>query len=163
MTSESKGKFGVRTFTLLDRPNELTGRSVLISRSINISSRSLNSDRSNTLAAEHRMHLEKHPIDGIAGFKDPRTRCVGFGFAYRYNFNQQDRDAFNDELPYTNTVAIPCRAGQTTGCPQTVSSSFRGVPLGFQASSDPHGLHRSSHGLAAATSVLKQLLTRLLM
>ncbi|CAN5746909.1 hypothetical protein BH20ACI4_BH20ACI4_09830 [soil metagenome] len=84
--------------------------------------------------------FENNPLDGLAGFRVFPARWLGFGVAYRYHFNQQDRDSFDDEETFTNSVTVLCPVGTTTGCqPFTRTSSFRGVPPGFQTSLDPHG------------------------
>ena len=137
--SDVKGDMAGGTFTLLDRGNELTG-SIGVDFPVNkyfqpiVEFRSLSYVGGRTPNA-----FENNPMDAIFGAKIHVTRYAGFGAAYRYHVNQQDRGSFNNDVTYTNTVAIPCRAGQTVGCPQTVTSSFRGVPQGFQVSSDPHG------------------------
>lgn len=85
--------------------------------------------------------FENNPMDGLAGVRIFPTRWMGLGFAYRYHFNQQDRDSFDDEDSFigTATVLCPTVAGGPTCVPFTVQNSFRGVPPGFSASNDPHG------------------------
>ncbi len=137
--SDTKGQFAGGTFTLLDRPNELTG-ALGVDFPVNKYFQPIAEFRALYYVGGRTPNaFENHPMDAIFGAKVHVTRYAGFGAAYRYNVNQQDTGSFNDDVTYTNTVAIPCRAGQTTGCPQTVTSSFRGKPLGFQPSSDPHG------------------------
>jgi hypothetical protein len=85
--------------------------------------------------------FENNPLDGIAGARIFPTRWMSIGLAYRYHFNQQDRDSFDDEDSFsgTTTVLCPTVAGGPTCTPFTVTNSFRGVPNGFLASNDPHG------------------------
>jgi PKD-like domain len=83
--------------------------------------------------------FENNPLDGLAGVRIFPARWMGFSFAYRYHANQQDRDSFDDEQATNSSVLVTCPAG-TQGCvPQTITTSFRGVPPGFQTSTDPHG------------------------
>ncbi len=85
--------------------------------------------------------FENNPIDGLAGVRIFPARWLGLGLAYRYHFNQQDRDSFDDEEQFTNSVTVLCPTIVTGGSCQTVTttSTFRGVPPGFQTSRDPHG------------------------
>ncbi len=83
--------------------------------------------------------FENNPLDGLAGVRIFPTRWLGFSFAYRYHANQQDRDSFDDEQATNSSVLVTCPAGQQGCVPQTISTSFRGVPPGFQTSTDPHG------------------------
>lgn len=146
--SDVKGDFPGGRFTLLDRGNELMS-SIGVDFPVNkffqpiLEFRSLQYVGGRTPNA-----FENHPMDGIVGARVFPARWLGFGAAYRYNFNQQDRGSFdNQDTLRTSSVFIPCSGGQTTGgneqgqgCqPTTVTTSFRGVPPGFQTSSDPHG------------------------
>jgi len=137
-TSDAKGKFGGTTFVLLDRPDELQGafgldfpvnkyfQPILEFRSIRyVGGRTPNA-------------LERHPIDGIAGFRVYPRRWFGFGVAYRYNFNQQDADSF-DSSSKTTSVLLPCRPNVPNCAPVTITNTFTGVPQGFVTSTDPHG------------------------
>ncbi len=137
--SDVKGTFPNGTFTLLDRPNEFTG-AIGVDFPVNkyfqpiLEFRSLYYVGGRTPNA-----FENNPMDAIAGAKIHITRWAGIGGAYRYNVNQQSRDSFSNDTSQANSIFIPCRVGQTVGCPQTIVSTFRGVPAGFQESSDPHG------------------------
>lgn len=75
--------------------------------------------------------FQNNPLDGLAGVRIFPARWVGFGFAYRYHFNQQNDDSFDDE-DFTGTVNI---AGQAA----PVNFTFTGVPPGFRTSTDAHG------------------------
>ncbi len=74
--------------------------------------------------------FENSPIEGLAGARVYPTRYISLGAAYRYHFNQQDRDSFNGDS-FRNTVGLP------NGSVSSFSST--GVPAGFLTSSDPHG------------------------
>ncbi|MFN2501114.1 MAG: hypothetical protein ABR530_03770, partial [Pyrinomonadaceae bacterium] len=83
--------------------------------------------------------LENDPMDGIAGFRVFPRRWFGLGFAYRYHFNQQDRDSFDDNRN-TSTLTLPCGPLSGATCvASTVTTTTSGVPPGLQVSSDPHG------------------------
>jgi hypothetical protein len=135
--SSIKGDFPGGTFTLLDRPDELlisAGADFPVNKYFQpiIEFRSLNYIGSRTPNA-----FENDPMDGLAGFRVFPARWFGFGFAYRYHLNQQDRDSFEEDNLQTSSAFIPCSA---QGCvPTTAVTSFRGVPAGFDTSSNPHG------------------------
>ena len=75
--------------------------------------------------------FENSPMDGLVGARVFPFRWMSIGAAYRYNFNQQDRDSFDNES--TSTVNVVGRI------PSTITTSLRGVPNGFNPSTDPHG------------------------
>ena len=75
--------------------------------------------------------FENNPLDGLAGVRFFPARWMGFSFGYRHNFNQQDRDSFDDEDSFTTSV--------TTVGGGTTTTTTRGIPAGFRDSSDPHG------------------------
>ena len=84
--------------------------------------------------------FENNPLDGIGGFRVFPARWLGFGVAYRYHFNQQDADSF-DDTEFSSNVTVGCpTAPPLPGCvPFTVNNTGRGVPAGFRTSNDPHG------------------------
>lgn len=83
--------------------------------------------------------FENNPIDAIAGFRVFPKRWLGFGFAYRWHANEQDRESFDNEAGHDTTVVITCPPNVTGCTPRTVSTSWTGIPPGFQGSTDPHG------------------------
>lgn len=84
--------------------------------------------------------FENNPLDGIAGARIFPTRWMSIGLAYRYHFNQQDRDSFDDEDSFSGTTTVLCPTPIPTGCTTaTVTNTFRGIPAGFLGSNDPHG------------------------
>jgi hypothetical protein len=89
--------------------------------------------------------FENDPMDVILGTRIYPTRWLGFGLAYRYNVNQQDRGAYKDFDDISGAdIIIPCTdvvVGQSgTGCEPTIyRTSYSGLPAGFVPSSDPHG------------------------
>lgn len=82
--------------------------------------------------------FENSPLDGIAGARFYPTRYISLGVAYRYHFNQQDRDSFSKDAFSTSTTVT---SFNTAGVPTTttVRNNFTGTPPGFQVSEDPHG------------------------
>jgi hypothetical protein len=138
-TSKIKGTFGGSDFTMLD-PGDQLQLAVGVDFPVNkffqpiLEFRSLDYVGGRTPNA-----LEQNPKDGLAGFRVYPRRWLGFGFAYRYNFNQQDFDSF-DEVSTTNTVTILCGPVPLPGCvPVTTTVTTNGVPFGMATSSDPHG------------------------
>lgn len=88
---------------------------------------------------------ENNPYEGLAGVRIFPARWFGFSAGYRYHFNQQDRDSFDDDDTVTQFVYVPCTVSQPgvgdtcTGGFTPVATGFSGRPPGFQTSSDPHG------------------------
>jgi hypothetical protein len=83
--------------------------------------------------------LENDPSDGLAGVRISPARWWGMSFAYRYHFNQQDFDSFEDDST-SSTVSILCPPGAPTACTtQTISVTRTGLPPGVGVSSDSHG------------------------
>ena len=131
-TSKVKADFPTGEFTVLDRPDELHS-AIALDFPVNkyfqpiLEFRSLQYIGGRTPNA-----FENSPMDGIAGVRIYPTRWFGISLAYRYHFNQQDADSFdNDDQTFTTTVS-----GRL---PSTITTTFSGVPPGFQISNDPHG------------------------
>jgi len=83
--------------------------------------------------------FENDPYEGLIGARVFPARWFGFSAGYRYHFNQQDADSFNDDL-VSLTSWVPCLATSCVNTPYSaVQSSYTGVPPGFRTSSDPHG------------------------
>ncbi|MGE3465572.1 MAG: hypothetical protein AB7J13_01450 [Pyrinomonadaceae bacterium] len=138
-TSKVKGSFGGGDFVIHDPGDELQ-LSVGVDFPVNkyfqpiLEFRSLHYVGGRTFNA-----LEQDPVDGIAGFRVYPRRWFGFGFAYRHNFNQQDRDWFGD-TNVSNTTTVLCPATAPAGCAtQTFTVNSTGAPAGIGLSSDPHG------------------------
>jgi hypothetical protein len=138
-TSETKGTFANGDFTLLDRPDEFSW-AVAADFPVNRYFQPILEFRSLQYVGGRTPNvLEQDPIDGIAGFRVYPRRWFGFGLAYRYNFNQQDADSFED-YHRTNAVTVTCPAGTATSCvPATTTVTTTGVPPGLLTSTDPHG------------------------
>jgi hypothetical protein len=83
--------------------------------------------------------FENNPMDAVAGFRYYPARWFGFGAAYRWHANEQDKESFDNTASFSTTVLILCRPNQTACTPQTITNTFTGVPPGFQLSEDPHG------------------------
>jgi hypothetical protein len=78
--------------------------------------------------------FENDPYEGLIGARVFPARWFGFSGGYRYHFNQQDSDSFDDDDTFSQSVFVP---GVTGGTVQT--TTFGGAPAGFRTSSDPHG------------------------
>lgn len=146
-TSKAKGNFGGQELTMLDRPDELQGAfgvDVPINKYLQyiFELRAIRYVGSRTPNA-----LERHPLDGLMGIRLFPKRWWGLGFAYRYNFNQQDKNSFDHDSVITNTISVPCTpggggggGGSVGGCdPIVISNSFSGPPPGFRVSDDANG------------------------
>lgn len=135
----AKGDVGGTNYRLLDRPDELLA-SFGVDFPINkwlqpiFEFRSLKYVGGRTPNA-----FENHPMDAIAGIRYYPASWFGFGAAYRWHANEQDRESFDGSAAFTTSYVLTCRPGQTGCVPQTVSQTFTGVPPGFQASENPHG------------------------
>lgn len=131
-TSKVKADFPSGSFTILDRPDELYGAFAL-DFPVNKFFQPILEFRSTQYVGGRTPNaFENSPMDGLAGVRVYPTRWMSIGAAYRYNFNQQDRNSFdNDGGTFTTTVA-----GRL---PSTITTSFTGVPPGFVTSTDPHG------------------------
>ena len=143
--SSVKFEMGGDTFTLLDRGDELMA-SVGVDFPVNKYFQPIAEFRSlRYIGGRTPNAFENNPMDGIAGVRIFPARWFGFGFAYRYHFNQQDRESFNEDDQFTSGVFVPCfdqggAGGGEGGCtPRTIATNFSGVPNGFRTSNDPHG------------------------
>lgn len=135
--SSVKGDFPGGTFTLLDRPDEL-----LISGGadfpVNKFFQPIIEYRYLRYMSGTPNAFNNNPMDALAGTRIFPARWFGFGLAYRYHINQQDRDSFDEDGDVqTSSAFVPGAGGNSTG--RNFTSSFRGAPPGFQFSSDPHG------------------------
>jgi len=129
--ASAKMDFGGNTYTMLDRPDELIA-AIGIDFPVNKYFQPIVELRSNQYVAGRTPNaFENSPIDGLVGFRAFPTRYLSFGAAYRYHFNQQDRDSF--DMNNRMTVAVAGRV------PSTISTNYAGIPAGFVTSSDPHG------------------------
>ena len=128
--SSVKGDFGSEDVTILDRGDELIA-ALAVDFPVNKYFQPILEFRSlQYVGGRTPNNFENDPMDGLAGVRIFPARWVGFGFAYRHHFNQQDRDSFEDSTFSTTTTVI---GGTTT------TTSFTGVPPGFRTSTDPHG------------------------
>lgn len=130
-TSKVKADFPTGSFTILDRPDEVYG-ALALDFPVNKFFQPILEFRSTQYVGGRTPNaFENSPMDGIAGVRVYPTRWMSIGAAYRYNFNQQDTDSFDGGGTFTTTVA-----GRV---PSTITTTFTGVPPGFNPSSDPHG------------------------
>ncbi|HEY8561302.1 MAG TPA: hypothetical protein VIL74_13075 [Pyrinomonadaceae bacterium] len=130
-TSSVKADFPTGEFTILDRPDEVYaafGIDFPVNKFFQpiLEFRSLQYVGGRTPNA-----FENSPFDGLAGVRVYPTRWMSIGAAYRYHFNQQDRDSFDSEDSFSTSVG--------GAVPSTITTNFNGVPPGFLTSNDPHG------------------------
>lgn len=138
-TTKIKSDFGGTTYTLLDRPDELSS-SIGVDFPVNRWFQPIAEFRSLAYVGGRTPNaFENNPIDGIIGARIFPTRWTTIGLAYRYNFNQQGADSFDSDQTFTGSVVVPCRPGVTACTPVTLTNTFKGVPPGFDVSTDPHG------------------------
>ena len=134
--------------TLLDRPDELLG-SVAVDFPVNRYFQPIGEFRKTWYVGGRTPNaFENSPYEGLIGFRVFPARWFGFSAAYRYHFNQQDADSFDDD-EVIQTAFVPCidffvptPAGEGGSCQTAflpITSSYTGAPNGFRTSSDPHG------------------------
>ncbi len=142
-TSSAKADFGGTSYTLLDRPDELAS-SFGVDFPVNKFFQPIAEFRSLYYIGGTPNAFKNNPLDGIVGARVFPTRWAGFGFAWRYNFNQQDVGSFDQNQAFSGSVTVPCTTVTTQGLgnictPVRITNSFRGVPPGFLTSTDPNG------------------------
>lgn len=137
--STVKGDMGGQTYKLLDRPDELMfaiGVDFPVNRYFQpiAEFRALKYVGGRTPNA-----FENNPMDAILGFRYHPARWFGFGAAYRWHANEQDKESFDNEATFTNSSVITCNPPRA-GCTSVViNNTYTGVPPGFQLSENPHG------------------------
>jgi hypothetical protein len=141
-TSSVKGDFPSGSFTILDRPDELMVAAG-VDFPVNKYFQPIGEFRALKYVGGRTPNaFENDPMEGLIGARFFPTRWISLGGAYRYHFNQQDEDSFNDDS-FPQRVAIACSAvvvGDGSQCvPAVVTSSPTGAPAGFSFSDDPHG------------------------
>jgi hypothetical protein len=87
--------------------------------------------------------FENSPVEALAGVKLYPKRWMGFGLAYRYHINQQDRSLFNGNnanttIAQTTNVFVPGR-GIVVIPSTTAAATIGGFPRGFVESDDANG------------------------
>jgi hypothetical protein len=131
----SNPKFG-NDAAILDRPNEFisgVGFDFPINRHVQVIAelRATHYVGSRTENA-----FENSPVDALAGIRLFPRRWMGFGFAYRYHLNNQNRDLFKPRQFNTQVgVVAPNGTVFTTAVPATVGA----FPRGFRTSEDANG------------------------
>ena len=135
--SSVKADFPSGTFTILDRPDELLA-GIGVDFPVNKYFQPILEFRTTQYVGGRTPNaFENSPLDGLAGARVYPTRWFSIGGAYRYHFNQQDAGSFDSDASFGSSTVIVGNSGGTGST--TVSNSFRGVPPGFQTSTDPHG------------------------
>jgi hypothetical protein len=130
--SSVKGEFFGGSFTLLDRPDEVLA-AVAVDFPVNRYFQPILEFRSTQYVGGRTPNaFENSPIDGLAGIRIFPTRWLSLGGAFRYHFNQQDKDSFGSDTTTLTTTVV----GRI---PATITTSWQGIPPGFNPSSDPYG------------------------
>lgn len=130
--SSVKADFPSGRFTILDRPDEVLA-GIGIDLPVNRYFQPIAEFRTTQYVGGRTPNaFENSPVEGLAGARIYPTRYLSIGLAYRYHFNQQDRDSFDGDS-FRNNVTVPGAGGGVFG------STFTGVPNGFLTSSDPNG------------------------
>ena len=130
--SSIKGQFPSGEFTLLDRPDEVVA-GIGVDFPVNKFFQPIMEFKTTQYVGGRTPNaFENSPIEGLIGARIFPTRWMSIGGWYRIHFNQQDFDSFEN----ANFAASVNIAGSV---PQTITTNFRGVPTGFNTSSDNHG------------------------
>ncbi|HYG79664.1 MAG TPA: hypothetical protein VD861_04715 [Pyrinomonadaceae bacterium] len=143
LNSNPKGNFPSGEFTLLDRPDEFLG-GIAFDFPINRYIQPVLELRSTQYVGGRTPNaFENSPVDALAGVKLYPRRWMGFGLAYRYHINQQDRSLFEGRdftatVNQTTNVFVPGR-GIVVVPATTVSATTGGFPRGFIESDDANG------------------------
>ncbi|HWT00569.1 MAG TPA: hypothetical protein VN256_10000 [Pyrinomonadaceae bacterium] len=143
LNSNPKGNFPSGEFTMLDRPDELLG-GIAFDFPINKYIQPVLELRSTQYVGGRTPNaFENSPVDALAGVKLYPRRWMGFGLAYRYHINQQDRSLFegndfNVTVNQTTNVFVPGRGIVVVPATQ-VAATTGGFPRGFIESDDANG------------------------
>lgn len=128
--SSVKADFAGGSYTILDRPDEVIS-GIGVDFPVNKYFQPILEFRSTQYVGGRTPNaFENSPLDGLAGARVYPTRYISLGAAYRYNFNQQDRDSFSNDS-FRNVTTFPNGTSTTT--------TGSGVPAGFLTSTDPNG------------------------
>ncbi|MCY7375088.1 MAG: hypothetical protein LH472_03860, partial [Pyrinomonadaceae bacterium] len=127
--SSVKADYASGNFTILDRPDEVLA-GIGVDFPVNKFFQPILEFRSTQYVGGRTPNaFENSPIEGLAGARVYPTRWLSLGGAYRYHFNSQDRDSFDDET-FRNVTNFPGGS---------ITSTSTGIPAGFVTSTDPHG------------------------
>ena len=152
-----RGNFPSGEFTILDRPDELQ-YGVGLDFPVNKNFQPILEFRGTEYVGGRTPNaFENNPRDGIAGVRIFPKRFYGVGLAFRYNFNQQDRDSIRDVTFNQNVTVLgpPTAAGGTASVITSNTVSSGPLTNAFRPSSDPYGFivqffagHRNARGKA---------------
>jgi hypothetical protein len=136
LNSNPKGEFPTGEFAILDRPDEfLVG--IGFDFPVNKYLQPIFEVRSTQYVGGRTPNaFENSPVDALAGIKIYPRRWFGFGAAYRYHVNQQDRASF-DGRTFNTAVNVAVPGGTVT--PTTVPATTGDFPRGFFASDNANG------------------------
>jgi hypothetical protein len=141
LNSNPKGTFPNGEFTLLDRPDEvITG--VGFDFPVNNWFQPILEARSTHYVGGRTPNgFQNNPVDVVAGVKIYPRRWMGFGVAWRYHVNQQDRQSFSDNGTVNTTIpgTFNATTNPTGTQPVTYPTVLGGVPAGFRPSENANG------------------------
>lgn len=132
--SNPKGEFTNGTFTLLDRPDEFN-YGVGVDFPVNQYFQPILEFKQTRYVGGRTINLlENNPMDAIAGFRVYPARWFGFGAAYRYHANSQDK--IDDNAVYASTSSVLSTVNGMLLSSTTTSGSLANY---ITPSTDPHG------------------------
>ncbi|HEX8708925.1 MAG TPA: hypothetical protein VF723_11830 [Pyrinomonadaceae bacterium] len=143
LNSNPKGTFAGGEFTMLDRPDEFLA-GIGFDFPVNKYFQPILELRSTQYVGGRTPNaFENSPVEALAGVKIYPRRWMGFGLAYRYHINQQDRSLFagndnNTVINQTTNVNVPGR-GIVVIPATTRPATAGGFPRGFIESDDANG------------------------
>jgi hypothetical protein len=144
LNSNPKGNFGGTEAVLLDRPDEFIA-GIGFDFPVNKYIQPILELRSTQYVGGRTPNaFENSPVEALAGVKLYPRRWMGFGLAYRYHINQQDRSLFdgNDATTTINQITNvnPIGPQPITVVPATTRpATVGGFPRGFSESDDANG------------------------
>lgn len=134
LNSNPRGNFTVGERVLLDRPDELIA-GVGFDFPINKYFQPMAELRSTQYVGGRTPNaFENSPVEALVGLKIYPKRWWGFGLAWRYHINQQDKKSFSGTNA-TSNIVIPGNPPTTV----VVNSTVSGFPRGFNPSEDANG------------------------
>jgi hypothetical protein len=143
LNSNPKGDFPGGEAVLLDRPDEFLA-GIGFDFPVNKHIQPILELRSTQYVGGRTPNaFENSPVEALAGVKIYPRRWWGFGLAYRYHINQQDRAMFdgtdfNTTINQTTNVFVPGR-GIVVIPSTTRPATVGGFPRGFVESDDANG------------------------
>ncbi|HYE66712.1 MAG TPA: hypothetical protein VD966_14080, partial [Pyrinomonadaceae bacterium] len=137
LNSNPKGTFPSGEFTMLDRPDELLA-GIGFDFPVNKYFQPILELRSTQYVGGRTPNaFENSPVESLIGVKIYPARWLGFGAAWRYHINQQDRNSFAGQN--FNTPLSSVLIGGTTVAARNVPATVGEFPRGFVESDEANG------------------------